>query len=94
MLKIVMDPPGREQELELATRMLGGNGLNSTKIYDYAGPAAAGVVVGAKVPIVLTSRADDEHARLFSCAVALLYAHWQATGVSAVTAISRAPIQG
>ena len=36
-------------------------------------------------PLLLTSRADDEHSRLFSCAVALLYAHWQACGQSAVT---------
>ena len=33
--------------LGIKTHMMGGNGLNSTKIYDYAGPAAAGVVVGA-----------------------------------------------
>jgi phosphate butyryltransferase len=44
----------------------------------------AGIVLGARVPVLLTSRADDEASRLFSCAVAVLYAHWQATGVSAV----------
>jgi len=33
----------------------------------------AGLVVGAKVPIILTSRADDERARLASCAMALLH---------------------
>jgi len=33
---------------------------------------AAGIVLGAKVPIILTSRADDEIARLASCAVAQL----------------------
>jgi len=33
---------------------------------------AAGIVLGAKVPIILTSRADEEGARLASCAVALL----------------------
>jgi phosphate butyryltransferase len=44
----------------------------------------AGLVIGAKVPILLTSRADDERSRLFSCAVAALYAHWLATGQSAV----------
>jgi len=33
---------------------------------------AAGVVMGAKVPIVLTSRADSAHSRVASCAVALL----------------------
>jgi acetate kinase len=35
---------------------------------------AAGLVMGASVPIILTSRADDEKARLASCAVAALYA--------------------
>jgi phosphate acetyltransferase len=35
---------------------------------------AAGVVMGARVPIVLTSRADPVRARLASCAVASLFA--------------------
>jgi phosphate butyryltransferase len=35
---------------------------------------AAGVVMGAQVPVILTSRADDDKARLASCAVAALYA--------------------
>ena len=35
---------------------------------------AAGVVLGARVPIVLTSRADSVRIRLASCAVASLYA--------------------
>jgi len=35
---------------------------------------AAGVVIGAQVPVILTSRADDDKARLASCAVAALYA--------------------
>ena len=51
----------------------------------YASQAeGAGLVLGAKVPIMLTSRADDETSRLFSCVVAVLYAQWQATGASAV----------
>jgi len=41
---------------------------------------AAGLVVGAKVPVILTSRADDSRARLASCALALLFEHWQRTG--------------
>jgi phosphate butyryltransferase len=44
----------------------------------------AGLVVGAKAPILLTSRSDGELSRLFSCAVAVLFTHWQAGGVSAV----------
>ncbi len=41
---------------------------------------AAGIVIGAKCPIILTSRADDDMSRLASCAVAALYAKWQARG--------------
>jgi phosphate acetyltransferase len=35
---------------------------------------AAGLVLGARVPIVLTSRADSVRTRMASCAVAVLYA--------------------
>ena len=36
---------------------------------------AAGIVLGARVPIILTSRADNLRTRMASCAVAVLYAH-------------------
>jgi phosphate acetyltransferase len=36
---------------------------------------AAGIVLGARVPIILTSRADTVHTRIASCAVAALVAH-------------------
>jgi phosphate acetyltransferase len=36
---------------------------------------AAGIVLGARVPIVLTSRADNVRTRMASCAVAVLFAH-------------------
>jgi phosphotransacetylase len=39
-----------------------------------AGADAAGVVLGARVPIILTSRADGARARVASCAVAVLMA--------------------
>jgi phosphate acetyltransferase len=39
-----------------------------------AGADAAGIVLGARVPIILTSRADSLIARLASCAVAALVA--------------------
>ena len=38
----------------------------------------AGVVLGARLPIVLTSRADGTEARLASCAIALLLARHSA----------------
>jgi len=36
---------------------------------------AAGIVLGARVPIILTSRADDLRTRMASCAIATLFAH-------------------
>ena len=41
-----------------------------------SGADAAGIVLGAKVPIILTSRADSIRTRLASCAVASLYADY------------------
>ncbi|OJY14445.1 MAG: enoyl-CoA hydratase, partial [Legionella sp. 40-6] len=39
-----------------------------------AGAEAAGIVLGAQVPIILTSRGSDEESRLSSCLMALIYA--------------------
>jgi phosphate acetyltransferase len=36
---------------------------------------AAGIVLGARVPVILTSRADNLRTRMASCAVAMLLAH-------------------
>ncbi len=42
----------------------------------YMGDAAsAGIVLGAKVPVILTSRADSRESRIASCAIALMLAH-------------------
>jgi phosphotransacetylase/acyl dehydratase len=38
---------------------------------------AAGIVVGARAPVILTSRADNDKARLASCALAQLYDYWR-----------------
>jgi len=50
-----------------------GNMLAKNLAY-FAKADSAGIVLGARVPIVLTSRADSLRARLASCAVATLYA--------------------
>ncbi|MCB1508771.1 MAG: enoyl-CoA hydratase, partial [Hyphomicrobiaceae bacterium] len=44
---------------------------------------AAGLVMGARVPVMLTSRADDDKARLASAALAVLDAHRRKTGRAA-----------
>src|SRR6266850_4685497 len=51
-----------------------GNMLAKNLTY-FAKADGAGIVLGARVPVVLTSRADSARARMASCAVAALYAH-------------------
>jgi len=40
--------------------------------------------MGARCPVMLTSRADNEMSRLASCALALAYQYWVDNGVSIV----------
>ena len=53
--------------------LVAGNML-ATNLASFAKADGAGVVLGARVPIVLTSRADSPRARMASCAVAALQA--------------------
>ena len=48
-----------------------GNGLVKMMIY-FMGACAAGVVIGGKVPVVITSRSDESQARLASIAAAVV----------------------
>ena len=48
-----------------------GNSLVKMMIY-FMGACAAGVVVGGKVPVVITSRSDEAQARLASIAAAVV----------------------
>jgi len=48
-----------------------GNGLVKMMIY-FMGACAAGVVIGGKIPIVITSRSDEAQARLASIAAAVV----------------------
>jgi phosphate butyryltransferase len=66
-------------EVLIVPNMESGNML-AKELTFIAHAEAAGLVVGAKVPIMLTSRADDGRSRLASCALAQLYVHWQANG--------------
>src|SRR4051812_11642368 len=64
---------GRAQIL-LVPDLEAGNMLAKNLAY-FAKADGAGIVLGARVPVVLTSRADSARARMASCAVASLYAH-------------------
>jgi phosphate acetyltransferase len=63
---------GRAQIL-IVPDLEAGNMLAKNLAY-FAKADGAGIVLGARVPIVLTSRADTPRARMASCAVASLYA--------------------
>jgi len=64
---------GRAQIL-LVPDLEAGNMLAKNLAY-FAKADSAGLVLGARVPVVLTSRADTARARMASCAVAALYAN-------------------
>ena len=49
------------------------------------GAQIAGIVLGARVPIVLTSRADGTLARLAACAIAVLLTHASAPPATGLT---------
>ena len=67
-------------DILLVPNIEAGNMLAKQLIF-LSGAEAAGIVLGARVPIILTSRADSQRARLLSCAVALLLAHARSKGL-------------
>ena len=73
-VKGIHSPVAGQADVLVVPDVESGNML--AKQLEYLGQAdSAGIVLGARVPIVLTSRADARDARLASCAIALLLAH-------------------
>tara|TARA_B100001057_G_scaffold67769_1_gene61527 strand:+ start:1377 stop:2288 length:912 start_codon:yes stop_codon:yes gene_type:complete len=60
-----------EADVLLVPNVETGNGLVKMMIY-FMGACAAGVVIGGKVPVVITSRSDEAQARLASIAAAVV----------------------
>jgi phosphate acetyltransferase len=73
-IKKINSPVAGRADILLVPDLEAGNMLAKQLSY-LAEADAAGIVLGARVPIVLTSRADSAKARLASCAVAVLFAH-------------------
>jgi phosphate acetyltransferase len=72
-----------DPDILLAPDLEAGNIL--AKLLSFLAKAdSAGLVVGARVPIILTSRADSVRARIASCAVAMLAAHARRAPAGAV----------
>jgi phosphotransacetylase len=72
-LKKIDHPVAGNADVLLVPNIETGNALFKQMVY-FMGPAAAGIVLGAKVPIILTSRADPAAARLAATALASIYA--------------------
>jgi phosphotransacetylase/acyl dehydratase len=73
-IKHIVSPVAGQADVMLVPDLEAGNMLAKQLEY-LAGADGAGIVLGAQVPIVLTSRADKTLARIASCAVAVLLAH-------------------
>jgi phosphate acetyltransferase len=72
-VKHITSPVAGAADVLVAPNIEAGNMIYKNLVF-MADANTAGVVVGARVPIVLTSRADTAAARRFSAAAALLYA--------------------
>lgn len=73
-IKGIVSPVAGRADILAVPDLEAGNML--AKQLEYIGHASlAGIVLGAKIPIVLTSRADSRESRISSCALAVLLAH-------------------
>jgi phosphate acetyltransferase len=72
--KNIVSPVAGDADILVTPDLEAGNMLAKQLVY-FAGAEAAGIVIGARVPIMLTSRADGNLARIASCAVAQLFVH-------------------
>jgi phosphotransacetylase len=72
--KHIVSPVAGRADILLVPDLEAGNMLAKNLTF-LAGADAAGIVLGARIPIILTSRADSLRTRLASAAVAMLIAH-------------------
>lgn len=72
-IKHIVSPVAGKANVLIVPDLEAGNMLAKSLSF-LAGADAAGIVLGARVPIILTSRADSLLTRLASCAVAVLVA--------------------
>ena len=70
-IKGIKNTVSGEADVLLVPSIETGNGLVKMMIY-FMGACAAGVVIGGKVPVVITSRSDESEARLASMAAAVV----------------------
>jgi phosphate acetyltransferase/phosphate butyryltransferase len=77
--KGITSPVAGDADILVAPDLEAGNIL-AKQLTFLANADAAGLVLGARVPIILTSRADSVRVRMASCGVAVLVAHARRSG--------------
>lgn len=85
--KGIVSPVAGFAEILVVPNLEAGNML-AKQLTFLGGADAAGVVLGARVPIILTSRADSLRTRLASCAVAVLLARAATKAAPGITEAS------
>jgi phosphate acetyltransferase len=73
-IKGIKSPVAGQAEILVVPDLEAGNMLAKNLSF-LSNADAAGIVLGARVPVILTSRADNVRTRMASCAVAMLLAH-------------------
>lgn len=68
----------------LVTPDLESGNILAKQLEYFASALAGGIVLGARVPVILSSRADSLESRVLSCGVAVLFRAHQASGAAAV----------
>lgn len=84
--KHIVSPVAGKANILLVPDLEAGNMLAKQLTY-MANADAAGIVLGARIPVILTSRADNVRTRLASAAVAVLLARARLQGPAATPAI-------
>ena len=80
-IKGIVSPVAGRAQILVVPDLEAGNMLAKNLIF-LAKADAAGMVLGARVPIILTSRADSVRSRMASCAAAVLYAEARRRGTA------------
>ncbi len=80
-IKGIVSPVAGQADILMVPDLEAGNMLYKNLSF-LADADGAGIVLGARVPIILTSRADSVRTRMASCAVASLYARAQRSAMS------------
>jgi phosphotransacetylase len=79
-IKGIESPVAGQADILVVPDLMTGNMLAKQMMY-LGGASSGGVVLGARVPIALTSRADTVQARVMSCALAGLLVHAKAAAM-------------